>query len=125
VKEQSTKVLEIPLERLADGQVVRHRSGAQEILLLRHEGVVRAYNGICPHLAGPLLEATIEAGKITCPWHRYRYDLGSGRCETVQGLSWENCDRVELAVEAMPLALGEFRVDVGETTVSVFDESPR
>lgn len=39
----------------------------------------------CPHLDGPLWEGTLSGTEITCPWHRWTYDLASGRCTHVPG----------------------------------------
>ena len=32
----------------------------------------------CPHLGGPLDDAPVADGCITCPWHGYRFDLRTG-----------------------------------------------
>ncbi len=42
-------------------------------------GELVVHAGICPHLLGPLDEAQVEGGTITCPWHGWRFDLRSGR----------------------------------------------
>jgi Rieske Fe-S protein len=34
---------------------------------------------VCPHLGGPLDDASVEDGCIRCPWHGYRFDLRTGR----------------------------------------------
>jgi hypothetical protein len=34
----------------------------------------------CPHRGGPLDDAAVEDGCVRCPWHGYRFDLGTGRC---------------------------------------------
>ena len=37
------------------------------------------HSAVCPHLLGPLEESEIDSdGAITCPWHGYRFDLGTG-----------------------------------------------
>ena len=33
----------------------------------------------CPHTLGPLDDSQVIDGKVTCPWHGYRFDLVSGR----------------------------------------------
>ena len=43
------------------------------------EGPVAA-EAFCPHMLGPLWEGTLGEGRVTCPWHRWTYDLRSGRC---------------------------------------------
>ncbi|MBK6511221.1 MAG: Rieske (2Fe-2S) protein [Haliea sp.] len=46
----------------------------------RHAGTWLVHSAMCPHMLGPLDEATVDAqGVITCPWHGYRFDLFSGK----------------------------------------------
>jgi nitrite reductase/ring-hydroxylating ferredoxin subunit len=47
--------------------------------LIEHEGRLLAHAVVCPHLGGPLEDATLEAGAVVCPWHGYRFDCVSGR----------------------------------------------
>lgn len=42
-----------------------------------------AISAVCPHLGGPLEEGEIKEGCVTCPWHKWRFDLKSGHCENV------------------------------------------
>jgi len=42
-----------------------------------------AHAALCPHQLGPLEDAPIDAGEITCPWHGYRFRLSDG--ERVNG----------------------------------------
>jgi nitrite reductase/ring-hydroxylating ferredoxin subunit len=39
---------------------------------------VRCVQAFCPHLAGPLFQGTVAEGEVTCPWHGWRFDLGTG-----------------------------------------------
>jgi nitrite reductase/ring-hydroxylating ferredoxin subunit len=32
----------------------------------------------CPHMGGSLSEGEFSAETVTCPWHRWQYDLMSG-----------------------------------------------
>lgn len=50
-------------------------------------GKILAIDAECPHEGGPLQDGTMEAGCVVCPWHAYRFDLASGRCETDLSLS--------------------------------------
>jgi nitrite reductase/ring-hydroxylating ferredoxin subunit len=34
---------------------------------------------VCPHLGGPLGDAEVVDGTVTCPWHGYRFDVLTGR----------------------------------------------
>ena len=38
-----------------------------------------AFEARCPHLLGPLGEAPVVDGVVTCPWHGYRFDVRTGR----------------------------------------------
>ena len=68
--------------------------GGRELRLVELDGEILAHPTLCPHLGGPLDEAPLEDGCITCPWHGYRYDLRSGRCVTGQPLALEPRARV-------------------------------
>ena len=47
-----------------------------------------AHSTVCPHWLGPLEDAPLDGDTIECPWHRWRFDLRTGR----------SCDgRVKLA----------------------------
>jgi len=45
------------------------KAGDTEVVLIRHEGAVRALAQRCTHRGGPLSEGDVEGGTITCPWH--------------------------------------------------------
>jgi len=38
-----------------------------------------AHPTLCPHLGGPLEQATLEDDHVVCPWHGYRFSLANGR----------------------------------------------
>lgn len=38
-----------------------------------------AHPTVCPHLGGPLDDAPVVDGCITCPWHGYRFDVRTGK----------------------------------------------
>ena len=66
------------------------RAGAHEIVIVTTADGLRVYDGVCPHLGGPLVEGTITPRAIVCPWHRYVFDSVSGRCRTVPGTVWRS-----------------------------------
>jgi nitrite reductase/ring-hydroxylating ferredoxin subunit len=43
------------------------------------DGELVVHATTCPHGLGPLDEAAVEDGAVTCPWHGWRFDLRSGR----------------------------------------------
>jgi len=44
----------------------------------RGRGLV-ALSATCPHLGGPLDDASLRDGHVICPWHGYRFSLADGR----------------------------------------------
>ena len=49
--------------------------GRREVVV---DGRRRRFVATCPHLGGPLEDAPVEDGCVTCPWHGYRFDLRTG-----------------------------------------------
>lgn len=45
-------------------------------------GSIHATSNTCPHRGGPLAEGSLQGGVITCPWHRFEYDVRTGACKT-------------------------------------------
>jgi len=41
---------------------------------------VYALQAFCPHLEAPLFQGSVAGRTVTCPWHRWRFDLRSGAC---------------------------------------------
>lgn len=56
--------------------VVETERGAVRIVEI--EGKLVAFRTRCPHLGGPLDDAAVVDGVVTCPWHGYRFDVRSG-----------------------------------------------
>ncbi|SIR62196.1 Rieske [2Fe-2S] domain-containing protein [Pseudomonas sp. B10] len=56
--------------------------GDCKIVLLRANGEMRAFQGLCPHAGAPLAEGALCHGRLICPWHKaaYRAEDG-GLCE--------------------------------------------
>jgi nitrite reductase/ring-hydroxylating ferredoxin subunit len=48
------------------------------LLVVLHEGEVRALDNRCPHLGFPLHKGSVRDGILTCHWHHARFDLASG-----------------------------------------------
>ncbi len=56
--------------------VVETARGAVRIVDVESDLV--AYRTRCPHLGGPLDDAPVVDGVVTCPWHGYRFDVRTG-----------------------------------------------
>jgi len=72
--------------------------------LYRIGGEVLCAQAFCPHLGGPLFQGTLQGATVTCPWHQWRYDLGSGarvdRGRPLSGLGSEPLARCAVRLSA-------------------------
>jgi nitrite reductase/ring-hydroxylating ferredoxin subunit/uncharacterized membrane protein len=65
---------------LPQGVPVRADVNGHVMVLLRPgAGALCAFQEFCTHRCGPLSEGTVEDGQITCPWHRSRFDVHTGK----------------------------------------------
>lgn len=46
------------------------------------DGGFRVTDATCPHNRGPLAQGWLRDGVLVCPWHWYRFDVETGRCQT-------------------------------------------
>ena len=77
---EPTAVLDLGPEAALDRKSVHEGMLGREKVLVRYwQGRWTAHAARCPHALGPLDAAEPDAaGRITCPWHGYRFDLVSG-----------------------------------------------
>ncbi|MHB8324651.1 MAG: Rieske (2Fe-2S) protein [Candidatus Dormibacteria bacterium] len=63
---------------ITPGRLLKCEVAGISVVLTRLRGEIRALGSICSHAGGPLENGTVEDGSVTCPWHRSRFDLGTG-----------------------------------------------
>lgn len=51
------------------------------IALFNVDGALHAIEDTCLHAGGPLHEGRLDGTTVTCPWHEWRFDVATGRCE--------------------------------------------
>lgn len=70
-----------PLEvgELPEGELVKGKLGAQNLVLVRQGDTILALHDLCAHAGGPLSGGRIVDGQVECPWHQSRYELTTGR----------------------------------------------
>lgn len=71
----------------AGSKIVSFRGGRYRIIADGNDLTI--FSVRCPHMLGPLDDAPIEGGTVTCPWHGYRFDVRSGQCVDHKGLQLE------------------------------------
>jgi nitrite reductase/ring-hydroxylating ferredoxin subunit len=53
----------------------------RSIIVCEYSGAYYAHSPFCSHLAFSLDGAPVRNGQIECPWHRYCYDVVTGKNE--------------------------------------------
>jgi nitrite reductase (NADH) small subunit len=71
------------LDAGAYDEIVRRRKvviehGEQPILVLVHDGALRAFANICIHKQRELAKGVILNGRVICPGHQWAFDLATG-----------------------------------------------
>src|SRR5687767_2768877 len=54
-------------------------AGGKMLCLVNADGVLSALSARCPHAGADLSNGWCENGMLICPFHRYSYDLVTGR----------------------------------------------
>ena len=63
---------------LLPGTMLRVQVDATDILLVNHDGTVRAMQGICSHEYFELDQGFLTGDSLTCALHLSRFDLATG-----------------------------------------------
>lgn len=64
---------------MATDKPLRVAPGGVPVLLVQHDGEIRALSATCVHAGGPLDEGDIVGNCIRCPWHASRFELRGGK----------------------------------------------
>jgi toluene monooxygenase system ferredoxin subunit len=70
----------------SDGMGGFYVDGVEVLIVRDRQGVVRAFNGICPHQDSALAEGYFDGATITCGTHGWIFDAVTGK-----GISPGNC----------------------------------
>jgi nitrite reductase/ring-hydroxylating ferredoxin subunit len=62
------------------------QAGDKKVTIARHNNELCSFAYKCPHASGILADGHINAaGLVTCPLHRYRFDIKNGRNPSGEG----------------------------------------
>lgn len=56
------------------------RAEGQRLACVRRGERIDVVDDRCPHEGHPLSMGLVRDGVLTCPWHNWKFDLGTGRC---------------------------------------------
>lgn len=69
----------MPAAEVPEAEMVGAEVDDVRLLLLRHDGEIRAFANVCATSILPLDGGSLEDGAIHCPWHGCRYAAATGR----------------------------------------------
>ncbi|WP_415070448.1 Rieske 2Fe-2S domain-containing protein [Hyphomicrobium sp.] len=88
-----------------EGEMQAFPVGGKQVLIVNGDGgVLRAFDGICPHQEYPLVEGALEGNILTCSMHLWQFDIGSG-----EGVNPTGC---KLKVYPVKIENGDILVDL-------------
>ena len=93
-------------QELWDGDMRSHVTNGQRFVVLRTDGLLRAYRDICPHLGSTLSDGRLEDGVLTCRHHCWAFSARSG-CGV-------NPSGVRLDAVAIRIVDGMIEIDVDD-----------
>lgn len=66
------------LDELPEGRPAGVNILGYELVLVRENDTVHAFDGWCPHRNGPLSQGNCCDGHIICPWHAWEFRVSDG-----------------------------------------------
>jgi nitrite reductase/ring-hydroxylating ferredoxin subunit len=72
--------VQVPLSSIRRGRIHSFEVRGKPVIVFWAKDQLVVASEICPHIGGPLAEATLEEDgcALRCPWHGYKYDTESG-----------------------------------------------
>lgn len=67
------------IQNTSEPFIKKVQAGRKSICLIGFEGEIYAIAATCPHAGFDLSEGLCVKGKIVCPYHRYTYNLATGK----------------------------------------------
>ena len=71
--------LTVPADVLVGDRALVEADG-REIVILRVDGGLHAFDNACPHQGNPLVEGEVLGDVLDCAYHGWRFDLATGAC---------------------------------------------
>jgi len=97
----------VPVEDINKPFIKKIKAGTKSICLVGYEGKIFALGATCPHAGGDLSIGWCNNGKLVCPFHRYSYDLETGKGSTGQN-DYINTYPVEIREQSVYIGVSTF-----------------
>lgn len=75
----------IEADELWDGEMESFDVGDDEILIVKVDDQIYAYDGICPHQSVSLVEGELEGNVLTCRAHEWQFNVHDGNSINPKG----------------------------------------
>jgi nitrite reductase/ring-hydroxylating ferredoxin subunit len=69
-----------PAAQFADGSATRLDCDGRGLFVYREDKTYRVYDSRCPHQVTNIPHLALEGRELTCPKHKWAFDLASGAC---------------------------------------------
>lgn len=90
-------------DAIAEGQGGTFKVGDRLVAVFRHQGQYHAIDDLCPHMGASLGAGQLDdEGKVTCPWHAWRFCVKDG--------TW--CDNPRLKINAYQVRIAGDEIQV-------------
>lgn len=64
---------------IPSGQGRMYEVNGRQVAVFNVAGLFHAIDNVCLHQGGPLAEGELDGCIVTCPWHGWTYDVGTGQ----------------------------------------------
>lgn len=78
------------LNQVPEWGVLKVKVEGTSLILNRQGAKVSCYHNACTHLEYPIDMGKVSNGIITCPFHKFRFELDTGKCLNAPGDSLES-----------------------------------
>lgn len=68
------------LDELTSGEITYRSCDGRNLYIYRDEAGVRVYDSRCPHQVTNIPHLALEGTRLTCPKHKWVFDVSSGEC---------------------------------------------
>ncbi len=93
------------IEAFPPGRLVSVKVAGRQLAVCNDGGEFFAAENACPHKGGPLSRGWLKGTVVTCPWHRFRFDLRRA-CSVTNAA-------MRLRIHPLQVEDGVLRVDIG------------
>ena len=69
----------VPAPTVRENEMTVVNLGGKKIILTRWAERLAAFDHACPHASADLSKGELHRGRIICPDHEYKFDVGNGR----------------------------------------------